>query len=208
VLRDHWEQFTIRFSVFAAINATQTAEPGAQEGAKEYMRIIGSVPELTKSGTIESGPRRMKKAAKKFRWLYDKYGQEMCPWECQVTLKTSDFTEARELIYSYSKGDHAQRDYVYEREPSRIIKLQPPETYRGELGAQRSSQWRNWDKVWIVNGHVEKVDGNFLGELFCTKVGDTGVCVGTYPLEDRDVKRLSQAGVTGVLNTMTLNDLR
>lgn len=81
-LRDHWEQFTIRFSVFAAINTTQGAESGGQDGAKEYLRIIGSVPELTKSGTIESGPRRMKKAAKKFRWLYDKYGQEMCPWEC------------------------------------------------------------------------------------------------------------------------------
>lgn len=77
----------------------------------------------------------MKKAAKKFRWLFDKYGQEMCPWECQIALKASDFTDAREIIYSYSKGDHGQKDYVYEREPSRIIKIQPPETYRGELGA-------------------------------------------------------------------------
>ena len=106
-LRDNWEQFTIRFSVFAAIYANQTIEPGSQEGAKDYFRIIGSMPELTKSGTIESGPKKMKKASKKFRWLYHKYGQEMCPWECLVTLKTSDFTEVREVIYSYSKSDHA-----------------------------------------------------------------------------------------------------
>lgn len=86
---------------------TAAADGGGLESGKEYMRIIGSVSELTKSGTIESGPRRMKKSRKKFRWLFDKYGQEMCPWECQITLKTSDFIETRELIYSYSKSDHA-----------------------------------------------------------------------------------------------------
>lgn len=106
-LRDHWEQFTIRFSVFAPINMA-AADGGGLENSKEYMRIIGSAAELTKSGTIESGPKRMKKSGKKFRWLFDKYGQEMRPWECQVALKASDFIETRELIYSYSKSDHAQ----------------------------------------------------------------------------------------------------
>lgn len=207
-LRDQWEQFTIRFSVFAPMNMTVSADGASPEGSKEYMRIIGSAAELTRSGTIESGPRRMKKSRKKFRWLFDKYGQEMCPWECQVKLKASDLLDTHELIYSYSKSDQTQKDYIYEREPSRIIKFQPPETYRGELGAQKSSQWRNWDKVWIVNGHVEKVDGNFLGELFYTKVGETGICLGTYPLEDQDVQRLHQAGITGVLNIMTLSDHR
>jgi hypothetical protein len=38
-----------------------------------------------------------------------------------------------------------------------------------------------------VNGHIEKADGNFLGELFFSKIGDTGVCIGTYPNEEKDI---------------------
>lgn len=171
------------------------------------MRIIGSIPELTKSGTVTSGPLKLKRARKKFRWLYDKYGLEMRPWEANIKMK-ADRLENNEIIYSYSKSDPNQRDFIYEREPSRIMEIQDPDNYRGELGLQKSSQWRNWDKVWIVNGHIEKADGNFLGELFFTKVGDTGVCIGTHPAKEEDVERLSQAGITGVLNLMTVNDYR
>ena len=46
------------------------------------MRIIGSIPELTKAGTVESGPKKMKRSRRQFRWLYDKYGLELRPWEC------------------------------------------------------------------------------------------------------------------------------
>ena len=86
------------------------------------------------------------------------------------------------------------------------MEIQQPESYRGELGLQKSSQWKNWDKVWIVNGHIEKTDANFLGELFFSKIGDTGICIGTYPLDEICVSRLQQAGITGVLNLMSVND--
>jgi len=33
--------------------------------------------------------------------------------------------------------------------------------YRGELGQQGSNDWKNTDRVWIVNGHIEKSDGNY-----------------------------------------------
>ena len=55
---------------------------------------------------------------------------------------------------------------------------------------------------------MEKADGNFLGELFFTKIGDTGICLGTYPNEEQDVQRLLQAGITGVLSLMNLSDYR
>ena len=33
--------------------------------------------------------------------------------------------------------------------------------YKGQLKNKNSSDWVNTDKVWIVNGHVEKIDANF-----------------------------------------------
>ena len=32
--------------------------------------------------------------------------------------------------------------------------------------------------------------------------------MGTHPAKDEDIERLSQAGITGVLNLMTVNDYR
>ncbi len=78
--------------------------------------------------------------------------------------------------------------------------IQPPETYNGELGDQNSSQWKNQQKVWIVNGTIEKADANFLGGLFFDKVGDSNVFVGTYPLRDDDIHKMKEAGITGIMN--------
>lgn len=129
-LKDEWETFTIRFSV----NSPQASD--GVTGA-EIMRIFGSMPELTKAGSVGSGPKQMRKSRRKFRWLHDKYGQEMRPWECQIKVKMEALKKVNQIIYGYSKssGD----EFIYEREPSRILKIQQPETYRGELGAQRSS---------------------------------------------------------------------
>ena len=69
------------------------------------MRIIGSIPELTKSGNVGSGPLRMKRCPRKFRWLYDKYGQEIRPWECLVKFKADKYDYNNEIIYNYSKSD-------------------------------------------------------------------------------------------------------
>jgi hypothetical protein len=99
------------------------------------MRIIGSIPELTKLGTVVSGPLKLKRARKNFRWLYDKYGQEMRPWEANIKMKVDKLEANSEIIYSYSKSDLNLRDFIYEREPSRIMEIQDPDTYRGELGA-------------------------------------------------------------------------
>ena len=87
------------------------------------MRIIGSVSELTKSGDIGSGPLKMRRAKRKFRWMIDKYGNELRPWECLLKFKMSKFDTLKEIIYSYSKSNLNTTDYIYEREPSRIVEI-------------------------------------------------------------------------------------
>ena len=115
-LKDEWETFTVRFSV----NAPQASENSSKEA--EIMRIFGSLPGLTKAGSVGSGPKQMRKSRRKFRWLYDKYGQEMRPWECQIKVKMEALKKVSQIIYGYSKssGD----EFIYEREPSRILKIQ------------------------------------------------------------------------------------
>ena len=51
-LKDEWETISIRFSIFS---------PNTSETENENLRIIGSVPELTKSGSLVSGPKKMKR---------------------------------------------------------------------------------------------------------------------------------------------------
>ena len=57
-----------------------------------------------------------------------------------------------------------------EREPSRILEIQDAKLYKGELSKQGSMNWVNTDKVWIVNGHVEKTDANFYKDFSINEV--------------------------------------
>ena len=41
--------------------------------------------------------------------------------------------------------------------------------------------------MWVVNGHVEKVDGNFQQEFFVRRIGNTGLFIGSYPNKREDV---------------------
>jgi hypothetical protein len=34
------------------------------------------------------------------------------------------------------------------------------------------------DKVYIVNGHIEKADANFVGNMTFDKIGDTNIFLG------------------------------
>ena len=69
---------------------------------------------------------------------------------------------------------------MWEREPSRYVNIQDPgeSPYRGELGVAQSNQWKNVDKVFLVNGHIEKADANFVGSLTFDKIGDTHIFLG------------------------------
>lgn len=61
--------------------------------------------------------------------------------------------------------------------------------------------------MYIVNGHVEKADANFVGELLFDKIGNTNIFLGPYPQTEKDIETLWDAGVTGVLNVQTHGDL-
>ena len=52
-----------------------------------------------------------------------------------------------------------------EREPNRSLILMRPEVYDGQLGRHGTSHQTD-QKVWVVNGMVDKADSNFLGVLF------------------------------------------
>lgn len=69
-------------------------------------------------------------------------------------------------------------------------------------------QWKNSQKVWIVNGMIDKADANFLGGLNFDKIGDTHISIGTYPLREDDILKMKDKGITGVLNLQTEYDIR
>ena len=77
--------------------------------------------------------------------------------------------------------DNEADSTIWEREPSRSLHILDPIDYKGELGDNGSSSTRNASECFIVNGHVEKADANFVGGLTFDKIGDTGIYIGPYP---------------------------
>ena len=59
------------------------------------------------------------------------------------------------------------------------------------------------DKVFLVNGHIEKADANFVGSLNFDKIGNTNISLGQYPQLEKDTQKLADAGITGVFNVQT-----
>ena len=151
-------------------------------------------------------PIKMNRPQKPINWLIDKYGDLMRPWEIIISFRNGELDLPNEIIYDYSKSNAKGTVIVKEREHRSMI-IQSPESYTGQLGQQESIQWKNCRKVWIVNGIIDKVDANFLGGLYFSKIGDTQVLIGTYPLKESDVHKMKAAGVNGVLNLQTDEDM-
>lgn len=102
----------------------------------------------------------MKESKEEIVWLT---GQKVRPWEFFVNFKQG--VCPKHMIYKYSIRNDAEGTTVWEREPSRVLSIQDPNNYKGELGQQGSNIWRNVDKVFIVNGQIEMTDANFVGGL-------------------------------------------
>jgi hypothetical protein len=47
----------------------------------------------------------------------------MRPWEINIKMKVDKLEGNSEIIYSYSKSDQNLKDFIYEREPSRIMTI-------------------------------------------------------------------------------------
>lgn len=90
------------------------------------------------------------------------------------------------MRYTFIRRNRMTGETVIEREPRRLVDLQDPNTYRGQLGAHRTCLWLNTDRCYAVNGCVFKADGNFLNQFFFTRVGHTKITLGSYPTFEID----------------------
>lgn len=111
------------------------------------------------------------------------------PWELTLTFKSDQVQLPLEIFYFYSKRKNDGSHVVREREPNRSLVLMPPESYENQLEGQGNSHQSD-EKVWILNGIVDKTDANFMGGLFFDKIGDTNIVIGTYPLNERDILKM------------------
>lgn len=93
------------------------------------------------------------------------------PFEYKVQYSLSKMPHR--LKYKYSIHNPVTNRTVWEREPTRELRVLDPNDYKGELGNERSNLWRNVFPVFIVNGHVEKADANFVGDMKFDKIGKT-----------------------------------
>ena len=55
---------------------------------------------------------------------------------------------------------------------------------------------------------MNSADGNFINPFRFTKIADTNIILGSYPSEELDIIRLSEARVTAVLSLLNQDDVR
>ena len=92
-----------------------------------------------------------------------KYGAQLKPWEIFIRMK-NDLSDTNDTIrYNYSVKRDSWNDEVWEweREPSRTLKFMKPQMYTGQQEKQFDLE-QTGSEVFIVNGQVEKADGNFV----------------------------------------------
>ncbi len=104
-------------------------------------------------------------------------GESVRPWIMDVRFSQSSFPN--KLIYKYSFSNETSDEVVWEREPSRCLEILEPSSYKPELNTD--GIWRNVNQVYLVNGHIEKIDANFVGTMKFDKIGDTPISIGPYP---------------------------
>ena len=184
-LNDQFDRYTVNFSMHYPV----------EDG--EYMRINGDTDQL---GFWQKGKgaMTMERAKQDVVWLT---GEKVRPWQFPVTYKQGECPG--KITYKYLVRNDKRDTNVWEREPSRKLDLQDPNNYQGELGKAGSDVWRNVEKAFIVNGHVEMSDANFVGGLTFDKIGNTNIFIGPYPQLEKDTQAMKEAGITGVFNVQT-----
>lgn len=192
VLTDVWETFQIRWTV---------NQPFEDENLD--MILEGNRDEIDHQV--------MKKIPQETEWMYNKFGQKVKPYEYVIDmLQNGEYTypidfnpDLYKIEYIYSMKNFSTGETVYEREPHRVLHIQDPMHYRGQQALKKTTAQPETHKVFIVNGKIEKVDGNFQGGFFFNRIKDSGIILGTYPLTPNDVLKMKKAGVTAVFNIQT-----
>ena len=116
-MNDEWEVFTLKLSVFQPFNQDNFD-----------MKLEGSRPEID--------GQTMKKNLLPIDYLPEKYGCKVRPYELSLKLKQGG---ENKIEYFYSLKSFEKETTVSEREPFRLLDIQDPFTYRGELSYNKSS---------------------------------------------------------------------
>ena len=183
MLSDQFDAYSVSFSIYHPLH------PG------ESMKINGDVPQLGQWDEGE-GPIKMQLSKDEITWVN---GEKIKPHKFTTTFYHGE--EPLKLKYKYHIANDTEGTKLWERDPTRSLEILDPNDYRGELGIQGSNVWRNAQQCFIVNGHVEIANTNFVSGLNYTKIGETGLIIGPYPEDEKDVKAIKLAGATLVLNT-------
>lgn len=114
-------------------------------------------------------------------------GEKVRPYQ----FKTSVFhgEEPLSLRYRYVV-ESSDGSRLWERDPNRTVEIIDPINYQGELGIQGNNVWRNPEACYIVNGHVEIANTNFVSGLNYSKIGKTNLMIGPYPESEYDIKMM------------------
>jgi len=114
--------------------------------------------------------------------------------------KWKAWTDSNIVSYKYLLKNLSKNINVIERDPERNFIIQDPHSYNGQLGGYNTDLWANTEEVYVVNGFVNKADGNFEGPFLLKTIEETGITLGSYPANDNDVFQIKQAGCTAVLD--------
>lgn len=138
--------------------------------------------------------------------MSEKYGENVRPYEAIVSFKNKYLIAGKPFVlqYNYSLINGIRGDEEWERDPHRILEINDATSFKGTVAyrgqnATNPNQWSNTNSVYLVNGFIDKNDGNFLKSFGISKIGDTSCYVGSYPGTDYDVRRLSDAGINAIL---------
>jgi hypothetical protein len=89
-----------------------------------------------------------------------------------------------------------------------MMDLQNPKTYDGEYGKKKHDEQGYKDSVYIINGIMNKVEGNFLSGFFLSEIANSNLVIGPYPLYETDIEKIASTGVTKVLNLQTAIEVK
>ena len=90
-----------------------------------------------------------------------------------------------QIKYNYELISGVRSKSELERDPPRTMEVCPPSSVSS---SPQKTTWTNTNRCLIVNGIVEKQDGNFLKEFFITKIEKSGIYVGSYPHNESCIK--------------------
>lgn len=103
------------------------------------------------------------------------------------------------INYNYSVVGGPRKEIKWERNQRNLI-INDFSSYTGQLSLNNSQFWENTENCSIVNGSIDKADGNFRSEFIFSKIENTGIYIGSFPQTDQDFKDLLKEGITGILN--------